>query len=387
MRVTFLMPCYPRGPMGGFRVVYEYANMLAGRGHEVAVVHPRHLRYAVLPERLTLRNRLLMARRSITERMKTPSVEWQPIDKRVRLLFVANSDPCHIPDGDALFATSWHTVRSVLESPREKGEKCYLIQGYETWDGHKELVDATWRSNLRKVVIAKWLVALGKELGCADLTYIPNAIDNDRYRLTRPIEGRSRQVAMLFSSTPIKGSAEGIEALRIARERYPDLKAVFFGTSRHQSWIPEWVTYHRDPPQDFIVNEIYNKSCVFLAPSWTEGSPLPPAEAARCGCAIAATDIGGFREYIQHGVTGLLSPCKDPQALAENLCLLLEDEDLRVRLAKACHGVISSLNWESSTDLLERFLLASVKGAADVHEAQDSGDATPCSASGHPAQG
>ena len=120
--------------------------------------------------------------------------------------------------------------------------------------------------------------------------------------------------------------------------------------------MPEWIEYHRNPPQDFIINDIYNKSCILLAPSWTEGFSLPPAEAACCGCALVATDIGGFREYIQNGVTGLLSPPKDPKALAENLCLLLGSEDLRVRLAKACNSFIVQFSWERSAALLEDFI-------------------------------
>jgi glycosyltransferase involved in cell wall biosynthesis len=231
-----------------------------------------------------------------------------------------------------------------------------LIQGYESYHAAKHLVDDTWRAPLQKVVIAKWLVGLGKELGCGDLTYIPNAINHEIYRLTQPIEGRPRQVSMLFSTTKIKGAADGVEALKIVRERYPDLKVKFFGVSRAQSWIPKWAEYHRNPPQGFLIDEIYNKSSVYLAPSWTEGSPLPPAEAAACGCAVVATNIGGFREYIEDGVSGLLSPPKEPGALAENICRLLENEALRVRLAKACNRYIVSLSWERSANLLEDFL-------------------------------
>ncbi len=162
---------------------------------------------------------------------------------------------------------------------------------------------------------------------------------------------------MLFSTSSIKGSAEGIAALEIAKKKYLDLKAVFFSTHRRTSSVPDWVEYYRTPPQEFIINEIYNKSQILLAPSWTEGYGFPPAEAACCGCALVATDIGGFREYIQNGVTGLLSPPKESERLAENLCLLLENDDLRRRLAKAANKFVTQFNWEQSTDLLETFLV------------------------------
>jgi glycosyltransferase involved in cell wall biosynthesis len=284
-------------------------------------------------------------------------MKWQAVDSRVRVLFVPDSSSCHIPDGDAIFATGWHTVESVLKCSGSKGEKCYLIQGYEVWQGPKDLVDATWRAPLHKVVIAKWLLALGADLGCTELTYIPNAVNHERYRLVHPIEGRGRQVAMLFAPGRIKGAAEGIEALKIAKTRYPDLKAVFFSASRRLPIVPDWVDFYRNPAQEFIINEIYNKSQIFLAPSWTEGSPLPPAEAACCGCALVTTDIDGFREYIEDGVTGLMSPAKDSARLAENLCTVLGNDELRQRLATAANKAIMRFDWEQSTDLLERFLM------------------------------
>lgn len=360
MQITFLTPGYIWGPSGGIRVVYEYANHLVSRGHEVTVVHPRRLKYVPPPSGLTLYSRVREGLIAGYSRFRHPSVEWQRIDKRVRLQYVPDSDARNIPDADAIFATGWHTVKSVLECPESKGKKGYLIQGYEVWQGPKEEVDATWRAPLNKVVIAKWLLDLGKELGCEDLTYIPNAVDHETYRLLSPIESRPRQVAMLFSPGHIKGSYEGIEALRIAKAKYPDLKAVFFSVSRRMPWVPDWVSYYRDAPQDFIIKEIYNKSQIFMAPSWTEGSPLPPAEAACCGCALLTSDIGGFREYIENGVTGLLSPVKDATTLASNLCMLLENKDLRERLAREANKQIKRFNWAASADLMEQFLLRTV---------------------------
>lgn len=337
-------------------MVYEYANKLVTRGHQVTVVHPRHLKYLPSPVPLTPYFKLREVLIDGYSRFRKPSMRWQAVDKRVRVLFVPDSGPTHLPDGDAIFATSWHTVGSVLECPKSKGEKCYLIQGYEVFQGPKALVDATWRAPIHKVVIAKWLIGLGNELGCSDFTFIPNAVDHERYKLVRSLEERERRIAMLCSAVSIKGSMDGIEALKIAKAKYPDLKATFFSASRRLSSVPNWVEYYRNPPQEFIVNEIYNRAQIFLAPSWSEGSPLPPAEAACCGCALVTTDIPGFREYIEHGVTGLLSPPKDSVRLAENLCTLLENDKLRYRLATAANKAVMQYDWEQSTDLLERFL-------------------------------
>jgi len=350
------MSQYQRGPSGGYRVVCEYANQLASRGHDVSVVHPRRLEPPCPSEKMSVRERVREAKNGLFNFVFTPTVDWQPIDSRVKLVHVPNSAHGYIPDADVIFATAWGTVQPVLNCPKSKGEKCYLIQGYETWQGPKDLVDATWHSPLHKVVVSKWLREVGNGLGCRDLVYIPNGIDHDRYSLIRPIESRPQQVAMAFSTANIKGPADGLRALEIAKKQYPGLKVVMFGTSRRASSIPSWVAYYRNPPQNFIVGEIYNGSSIFLSSSWSEGFALPPAEAACCGCAIVATDSGGIRDFITDRETGLLSPAKEPDTLAQNLCLLLGNDELRVKLAKSSQNAMARFNWEHSTALLEDFL-------------------------------
>lgn len=276
------------------------------------------------------------------------------------MVFAPNSDSRHIPDGDVLFATAWHTVTSVLDCPPEKGEKCYLIQHYETWQGPKSLVDETWRAPLHKAVVSKWLLELGKALGAQNICHIPAAVDHQIYRLTRPIEQRKRQVAMMFSYVGFKASEDGIKALQIAKSQFADLRVVLFGINRARSIVPDWMTYLLDPPQQNIV-DAFNRSSIVLSPSIAEGFGLPLAEGAACGCAMVSTDSGGVRDFIIDGETGLLSPPSNPEALARNLCRLLADDDLRIRFAQAGRDFIGRFNWERSTDLLEEFMTCALK--------------------------
>ena len=116
------------------------------------------------------------------------------------------------------------------------------------------------------------------------------------------------------------------------------------------------MTYLNDPPQQHLVENVLNTSSIVLSPSLAEGFGLPPAEGAACGCAMVATDSGGVRDFIVHGETGLLSPPGDPEALARNLCILLREDDRRIRLAEAGRRSVERFNWEHSADLLESFL-------------------------------
>lgn len=39
-KIIILLPCLAWSPVGGFKVVYEYANRLVAVGHEVTIVYP-----------------------------------------------------------------------------------------------------------------------------------------------------------------------------------------------------------------------------------------------------------------------------------------------------------------------------------------------------------
>lgn len=354
------MPAYAWAPSGGFRVVYEYANRLVSRGHEVTVIHPRHIKNLEFVPKLSMYHRMKNKAQSFLERFVHPTITWHSMDARVRLLYVPDSSSTYIPDGDSIFATMWTTVRPVLDYPQQKGEKFYLIQGYEDWMAPKEIIDATWRKPLRRVVVSKWLYSIGERLGCGSSTYIPNAVDHTRYRVLQGIEKRRNHIAMMYSTGNVKGSADGFQALEKVRRAFPNLRVICFGVGRRLSWVPDWVEFHRNPAQEFIINNIYNSSRIFVSPSWSEGFSLPAAEAAACGCAIVATDSGGIRDFIRDGVTGLLSPPKDSEALAKNISALLADDDLRIRFANAARERATKLDWNRSTDQLERIILECV---------------------------
>jgi 2-deoxystreptamine N-acetyl-D-glucosaminyltransferase/2-deoxystreptamine glucosyltransferase len=53
------------------------------------------------------------------------------------------------------------------------------------------------------------------------------------------------------------------------------------------------------------------------------------------GRAVVASDVGGLRDVVQHGATGLMVPPGDPGALAAALDSLLDDPEARRRMGEA----------------------------------------------------
>lgn len=74
---------------------------------------------------------------------------------------------------------------------------------------------------------------------------------------------------------------------------------------------------------------------LFVLPSLFEGLPVSVLEAMAAGVPVIATDVGGTREEIRSGETGVLVPPTDAEALANAICMLLANRGLMQRLAES----------------------------------------------------
>ena len=78
-------------------------------------------------------------------------------------------------------------------------------------------------------------------------------------------------------------------------------------------------------------------------------TPLKPLEAMAQGRVLAASDVGGHRELIEHGANGILFAAGDPASLAEQVSALLADAQRWPALrANARRLVETTRNWRAS---------------------------------------
>ncbi|WP_436796299.1 glycosyltransferase family 4 protein [Actinospongicola halichondriae] len=83
------------------------------------------------------------------------------------------------------------------------------------------------------------------------------------------------------------------------------------------------------------VERLYRALDVYVLASHREGFPRSAMEAAASGVPVIATDIRGCREVVDHEVTGLLVPVRDPSALAAAIERLVLDADERRAMGAA----------------------------------------------------
>lgn len=359
--VVFLLPYRDEAPVGGYKIVYGYADLLARDGCDVHLVYPH-----VKPEEFArVRNPLMRGKMRLgffyrsRIRGQFGLGNWYdfkgPVHREYEFTVEKNL-PRRYPHHTVFVATAVETAYwlAAMNGVGE-GNGRYFIQDFENWKHDDAYVFGSYRLPLKKAVISSWLKDKVAETG-GTAAVIPDAVDSEYFDLSEKIESRDRYcVALLYHTDERKRTEDVLAALEIVRRKYPGLHALAFGVEARPDGLPSWYEYYRMPGKAEH-NRIYNRAAVFVAASRAEGWGLTVCEAMQCGCAVACSDAGGFKEFCFDGETALVSPALDVEALARNVMRLIEDGDMRIRLAKAGKERMKNFTWESSFTKMKDFL-------------------------------
>jgi len=103
-------------------------------------------------------------------------------------------------------------------------------------------------------------------------------------------------------------------------------------------------------PHDEL-QQLYARAAIVACPSRREGFGVACLEAMAHGRPVVASSVGGLRDLVVDGETGLLVPPRDPAALRRALEQLLGDADLRRRLGTAGRErARARFSWDAVTD-------------------------------------
>ena len=91
----------------------------------------------------------------------------------------------------------------------------------------------------------------------------------------------------------------------------------------------------------------YADADIVAIPSLKEATSIAGLEAMASARAVVATNVGGLPEIIEDGVSGLLVPPRDPEALSVAITRLLETPELRKQLGLAARASVErKFTWE-----------------------------------------
>lgn len=313
MRITYVTE--DTGLWGGIGVVFQHLELLAGAGHDVFLTTP------------------------------TAGPDWYPL--KVPVHTIKNLGPSLIPDADIIVATSWRTIKPVVES--KKGMPVHLCQGYEAslkeLAAFKSMIDEVYSMGLPILTVSRHLNTLLKERFNAETYYIGQMVNRKIFYPQRnPLKSLFRhsvRPSRLLVVGPFEGSYKNIPTIlrgvALANKSFKKpldvIRVSQFPLSREEEMIIKPDEYHCRVSYHQM-GDIYRSSDMLMSLSTeAEGFGLPVLEAMACGVPTILSKIPshlGFDEPPDYA----LFVDSNPEALSEAIRKMCKDERLRFRLLK-----------------------------------------------------
>lgn len=336
------------------RIIFEYANRLTDKGHNVVLYTP-NIPFNNYPGEIRpyyIKYRIRYGFNKLFQKNKLP----ENIFKRkfdVKHLWLFNN--ITVRDADVTVATSWTTSYIVNKLNSSKGKKIYLIQDYEKWNSNTDYVDKSYKLNLNRITVSEYLQKLLLEKFQSESEVILNGIDFSFFNnpvKTFPVR---KQILFMDHILDNKNTVTAIDTVKKLRVKFPDLKIKCFGF-RNYNPLPEFVEFIENP-DDNKIKELYCESDVFLYTAYYEGFGLPPAEAMACKCALVGNRVAAVPEYSENLVSAILTSPDHPEELVEGVEYLFNNGKELERISSAgCENVKKVLNWDDSVVKFEKFI-------------------------------
>ncbi len=208
------------------------------------------------------------------------------------------------------------------------------------------------RSRLRVATPSRWLMDKVRSSvlaeGIIEARVIPYGVDlatfhpegRPKARADLGLEADARVLlyaANLGAGNRFKDFATVQEAVARVAERLRDRRLILLvlgGSEAPRRDGPVRIVPH--VKDRALLAHYYRAADLFLHAAHEDNFPNTVLESLACGTPVVATAAGGIPEQIEHGVTGVLVPPKDPDAMAQAAVRLLGgDETLRAMSARA----------------------------------------------------
>jgi glycosyltransferase involved in cell wall biosynthesis len=174
--------------------------------------------------------------------------------------------------------------------------------------------------------------------------YIPNGVDIGRFDKEKTVITSDKKVRFLFVGRleEQKGCRDLIQATKILIEKTQNFQIIIVGDGSQRAILENLTEENnlgsyvifRGRVEEEKLRELYCTSDAFILPSVWEGLPVTLLEAWAAKLPVIVTNVGAIRDICVDEMNGLVIRPKDPKGVAEAMMRLIEDEELRMRLAK-----------------------------------------------------
>lgn len=226
-------------------------------------------------------------------------------------------------------------------------------------------------------------------IDATSISIAPCGVDVELFAANGEAEprGRAHRILSVARLVPRKGVDLAIRALPLLRDAgFDDVELLIVGGGGDAAGLEDdaearrllavatelgvrdQVTFRGQVPRGAMPGIFRSADAVVCAP-WYEPFGIVPLEAMACGVPVVAAAVGGLRDTVVDGGTGLHVPPKDPDALAAALATLLGDAGLRRELGSAGRErACSRYSWDRVAAETERAYLLTLAASAESRQ-------------------
>ncbi|HMK50234.1 MAG TPA: glycosyltransferase [Thermodesulfovibrionales bacterium] len=365
MRITYVTE--DTDLWGGISVVFQQLELLSDAGHDAFLTTP------------------------------APKPDWYNL--KVPVYRIEKLEASLIPSADIIVATSWRTIKPVVESG--KGTPVHLCQGYE--GDYKELadskafIDEVYSYRIPKLTVARHLEKLLIDRFRAETYFIGQLLDKDIFYPARDekesgtdfsdlwkrtvskfgtLFNKGRQYRAPFTILVVgpfdvifKNIPSALKGVWLAKEsmKLPVrlIRASQFPLSDEEVKLIRPDAYYFHVPHESM-GEIYRRADLFVSTSLeAEGFGLPALEAMGCGIPTILSNISSYTSFDHPQDYALFVDPFDAKALEDSISRLFHDNSLRESLAKRGLSVAGNFTKEKVAIRLENSLTEILRGTTN----------------------
>ena len=203
---------------------------------------------------------------------------------------------------------------------------------------------------------------------------IPNAVDEEeinRISKYRSEKSTMKRIIFLGNLRPVKDPLTAIEAFRLLNQSMKDTELLVVGDGPLRKQASEYVKTTRISDSVVFKGMVSHEEALKLLSSsdallisLSEGYPNVVIEAMALGIPVVGTSVGGMRDLVIQGETGMLVEPRSPRRLADALYAILDDSELSHSITASAKHKVSQYTWETLTSAYESLYAKAVAGTA-----------------------
>ncbi len=193
---------------------------------------------------------------------------------------------------------------------------------------------------------------------------VPFGVDINQFSPQSKIKSKRITIGMIKHLLPKYGVEYLIKAIPQVYNQYKNIKVLIVGSGYQRDYLIELVkklkienivTFQEEVPYSQVPTYL-SQIDIFVMPSISESESFGVAaiEAQAMEIPVVASRVGGVSEAVWDGETGILIEPKNPQAIADALMVLLQNEERRLEMGKKGREfVIQSYDWNKNAGKME----------------------------------